>query len=194
LSLFDTPSNDPIDALAEAARRGERLTSSHVGPVALTLRAWLSKRRLSPADLDEVVAEAITRLVFVAEDRRLDPTRPAGAWLRVVADHLALDAIRRHGRQDFAPLDEDAYSATTDEDALARLLDASAAIDDIRRALQSAQAQGETTTVTVVTTWLGLAEANGEPPTSRDVASRLGISHMTVQRTLKNFGSFLRPT
>jgi len=194
LSHSDPQSSDPVDALVDTIRRGRALTSNDVGPVALALRVWLSKRRLNPADLDEVVADAIARLVSVAEAGGLDPTRPAGAWLRVVADHLALDAIRRHGRQDVLPLDEAAYAVGSEDDALARLLDSSAAFDDIGRALQAAHDDGEETIVRVVTAWRGLTDLNGEPPTSREVAERVGVSHMTVQRALKSFRAYVQPT
>jgi DNA-directed RNA polymerase specialized sigma24 family protein len=194
MSDVNPESSDPVESLAAVIREGRTLSSGDVEPVALLLRRWLSKRRLIEADLDETIAESLARLVSVVEAGSLDAARPAGAWLRVVADHLAVDMIRRHGRREVLPFDETVYATGSDDDALARLLDASAAASDVRRALQMAQDQGQTTVVRVVTVWLGLAEANGEPPGSRDVAERIGVSHMTVQRALNSFAALIGPS
>jgi hypothetical protein len=72
------------------------------------------------------------------------------------------------------------------------MLEGTAGASDVRDALRVAADAGQTTVVRVVTAWLGLAEAIGEAPTTREVAERLGISHVTVQRSLRTFGGRLR--
>jgi RNA polymerase sigma factor (sigma-70 family) len=156
------------------------------------LGLWLSRRGLTPEELDEVASDAVMRLIKVVQLDRLDPDRPAGAWLRVVADHLAIDALRRRARSSAVPFDETMHGTARDDDRFAALLDSSAAASDIRHALRDAADAGNGDIVRVVTTWLGLAEANGEAPSSRDVGDRLGISHMTVQRALRAFGERLK--
>lgn len=155
------------------------------------LTRWLSRRGLGPQDLDEVCSDAILRLIQQVQRGKLDPQRPPGAWLRVVADHLAIDALRRRARAAGVPLDEDQHTSASDDDELAALLDRSAAATDVRRTLREAADAGDHEIVRVVVTWLGLASANGEAPSTRDVGARLGVSHMTVQRALRAFGERL---
>lgn len=155
------------------------------------LRVWLSRRGLAAEDREEVCSDALRRLIKVAREGSLDRRRPAGAWLRVVADHLAIDVLRRTRSERAAPFDEQFHASGSEDDRLAALLDRHAAISDVRRALREAADAGQETVVAVIPVWLGLAEANGEAPSSREVAARLGISHMTVQRALEAFGRLL---
>jgi DNA-directed RNA polymerase specialized sigma24 family protein len=155
------------------------------------LRVWLSRRRLDARDSEEVCAEAVARLIDVAKRDGLDPSRPPGAWLRVVADHLAIDALRRTARSATVTFDEQRHAGASEDDRLAALLDRSAAAADVRRAIREAGDAEEMDVVNVIATWIGLAAANGEAPSSREVGDRLGVSHMTVQRALRSFGQRL---
>jgi RNA polymerase sigma factor (sigma-70 family) len=183
-----TSSSEPVDVLVARVRRGEPPATSDVEAVRGVLRTWLARRGLKPEDLDEVVSDAVVRLLNVVELGHLDPDRSAGAWLRVVADHLAIDALRRRGRSSTLSFDEDFHGGARDDDRYAELLEQSAAAADVRQALRGAADAGESDIVRVVTTWLGLASDNRAAPSSREVGERLGISHMTVQRALKTFG------
>lgn len=157
------------------------------------LRLWLSRRGLTTDELEDVVAESVLRLLHAEEKGRLDPNRSAGAWLRVVADRLTIDAKRRRGRGGVqVQFDEAIHGGVGSDDRLAAMLEESAGASDVRDALRMAGDAGQATVVRVVTAWLGLAEANGEAPTTREVAERLGMSHMTVQRSLRTFGGRLR--
>lgn len=155
------------------------------------LERWLARRRLSPEDREEVIVDAVARLISAAEQNRLDPQRPAGAWLRVVADHLALDRLRRHGPEP-AEFDEQVHWQGQEDERIAALLDRTAAAEQVAEALAGAVRDGELEVVRIVATWLDLATFDGEAPSSRRVAERMGISHMTVQRGLKSFAARLK--
>jgi DNA-directed RNA polymerase specialized sigma24 family protein len=190
-----TEATDPVDELLQSVRRGEEPSASQTAAVLSMVRLWLSRRGLTADELDDVATEAVLRLLRTEKKGRLDPTRSAGGWLRVVADHLTIDKKRRRQRAGppGVPFDEAVHGGAGDDDRLASLLDETAAASDVRSALRAAADAGETTVVRVVTAWLGLAEANGEPPTSRELADRIGISHATVQRSLRTFGTRLTP-
>jgi RNA polymerase sigma factor (sigma-70 family) len=153
------------------------------------LRLWLSRRGLNDVDREEVCSDAVLRLIDVARGGGLDPTKPPGAWLRVVADHLAIDALRRGRHAD--TFDESRHGLGGEDQRLAALLDRAAAEGEVRRATRDAAQAGQQEVVSVVTTWLALTRANGQEASSREVADRLGISHMTVQRALKKFAQRL---
>jgi RNA polymerase sigma factor (sigma-70 family) len=151
------------------------------------LKLWLSRRGLDAGDLEEVCADAVVRLIDGVRADRLDPARPAGAWLRVVADHLAIDAQRRRRRNVGVAFDEGRHGAVDEDERLSMLLDRAAAKEEIRSALREAARDEQPDVVSVVTTWLALTRANGGEASSREVAERLGVSHMTVQRGLAKF-------
>ena len=188
--LPEERSPDPIDDLVARWRKGQEPTPESLRAVSQVLMAWLAKRRLDPRDCEEVVADATNRLLIAVRAGRLDPSRPPGAWLRVVADNLALDMLRRHRPSATLP-EEGAMADTREDDRIAALLDASAAAEDVSRAIREAAANGKFDLVRIVATWLDLAEATGEAPSNREVAARLGVSHMTVQRGLRAFAQWL---
>jgi len=188
--VLDPPAADPVEELVAAVRRGRPASSELVKPVFDVLALWLGRRGLSGHELQTVCNDAVMRLIAITESGELDPGRPAGAWLRVVADHLAIDALRRRGSP-AEPLDDQTSLAVTEDDRIAMLIDSSAAASDVRAALQAAADAGEHKVHQVVSVWLGLALANGETPSSREVGERMGISHMSVQRYLRRFGELL---
>lgn len=182
---------DPVELLVAAARTDAGPTTAQMRAVMDVLRVWLARRRLDPRDVEEVSSEAIARLVDVAERDALDPSRPPGAWLRVVADHLAIDVLRRTSRSVSVAFDDERYEPAAD-DEIVTLLDRRSAESDIRQALKDAGDAGEMGVVNVVATWVGLTKANGGEANSREVAARLGVSHTTVQRALRSFAQRLR--
>ena len=98
-----------------------------------------------------------------------------GAWLRVVADHLAVDVLRRRAPASPVEFDERLYSRADEDERLASLLDRDAAATDIREALKTAVDEDDHDVARVVSTWLGLASANGEAPS--DQAGRRAPRH-----------------
>jgi RNA polymerase sigma factor (sigma-70 family) len=186
------PDTDPVERFVSTIHTGREPSKDEADALAELLRVWLARRGLDPQDREEVCNDAVLRLLVAAQRDRLDPARPPGAWLRVVADHLAIDALRRRGRQPGIAFDEERHTVAAHDDRLAALLSRSAAASDIRHALRAAADTGEHDVVATISTWLGLADANGDAPSSREVGQRLGVSHMTVQRALKAFGQRLQ--
>lgn len=183
--------SDPVEALVAVARAGREPSIAQLQAVLDVLRVWLAKRSLTNEDREEVSADAVFRLLRVARDGTLDPARPAGAWLRVVADHLALDALRRQRRVPELELFEEIHSDVREEERLVAFLESTAAESDVRDAMRAAAAAGEHEVVRVIASWLALARANGEAPSTRELGERLGLSHMSVQRTLRKFKGWL---
>jgi len=185
---------EPVETLVARVRGGRAPSQDDVQAVVGVLRQWLARRGLQSEEVEEVAADAVLRLITAAEAERLDPARPAGAWLRVVADHLALDALQqRRRRGQTVAYDEQAHDLAGDDDRVAALFDEWAAADDVARALRRAGDAGQHEIVRAIATWLDLAAADGEAPSSRRVAERMGVSHMTVQRALRAFRELLRP-
>jgi RNA polymerase sigma-70 factor (ECF subfamily) len=66
----------------------------HVQPHEAMLRAWLRARYDVRADLDDVVQEALLRVLRAKRDGTLRAVKP---FLFAAARNLALDRLRRHG-------------------------------------------------------------------------------------------------
>jgi RNA polymerase sigma factor (sigma-70 family) len=192
---MSSPTNtDPVQALVARMRDGGEPTAAQLQSVLGVLSLWLRRRGLSVQDREDVCSEALGRLVKALREEELDPARPPGAWLRVVADHLALDVLRRESIRTGAPFDERTHAPRGEDDRLAALLDREASHEAVDRVLQQAAAEGKTTLVNVVTIWRGLARMNDEAPSNHEVAARLGVSHPTVGRALANMREMLAPT
>jgi RNA polymerase sigma factor (sigma-70 family) len=185
-SPSEQPEQDPVLLLVSAVSEGREPSASEAEDVLDLLHRWLARRGLEMRDRDEVCLDAVARLIRVTHEGGLDPARHPGAWLRVVADHLAVDALRRQ-RAKSVEFDERRHAGAADDEHLAQMFERSVAAADVRRAMREAAEAEEHEIVRIVATWLGLAEANGDAPSSREVGARLGISHMTVQRGLQAF-------
>jgi DNA-directed RNA polymerase specialized sigma24 family protein len=186
-----TAQHEPVEVLVDRVRSGRQPTMAEADAVRALLRLWLSRRRLDPDERESVCDDAILRLIQMARDGRLDPDRPPGALLRVIADHLALDVIRGRPRYQTVNVAEFVIVDDAEDERIARMLLAEAAAADVRRALLSTAEDGRDDVVRIVSAWLGLAAANDEAPSTRELAERLGVSHMTVQRALQTFKSHL---
>lgn len=184
---------DPVQALVATIRDQGQPTSAQLEAVLHLLTLWLARRGLTTQDREDVCSEALGRLIKAVRGDELDRQRPAGAWLRVVADHLALDVLRRERIRAGTPFDEQAHAPRREDDRLAAMLEREASRSDIDRALQQAATEGKAIVVDVISTWRGLEHMNHEPPSNREVADRLGVSHPTVGRALATFGELLAP-
>jgi hypothetical protein len=182
---------DAVETIVERVRSGRQPTGAEAAAVLSLLHVWLSRRRLDRRDEEEVSSEALARLLDVARRGTLDVSRPAGAWLRVVADRLAIDVLRRSRGHTDVGLDEQQPYAAVEDDRIARTLDRLAAMSDIEHAVERAGENGDMRLVEIVGAWLDLAELTGKKPDSRELGELLAISHMTVQRALKRFQVYL---
>jgi DNA-directed RNA polymerase specialized sigma24 family protein len=143
-------------------------------------------------DADDLAQDLLMRILELARDGRGERIERPGAFLWVMARNAAMDRVRRarHGpRLSDAP--EGPPDRPADDDAIARLLDRDASSEAVERALRAAVAGEDHLTVRVVAAWLDLAEERGEPPSSRDVAPRAGVSHTTVNHALARFRGYL---
>lgn len=184
--VLDANETDVVQVLADTARGGEEPTLEELRAVLAALRTWLARRGLSREDLEEVSSEAVYRLIRIARAQDLDPARPAGAWLRVVADRLAFDVLRRRGGRAPVPFDE-SWQALGVDDEMGGALSRIASRADVDRLLAASAADGEHDVVKVMAAWLALTAANGKEATSREIGARLGISHVQAQRLKRRF-------
>jgi DNA-directed RNA polymerase specialized sigma24 family protein len=177
------------DDLWNGIRGGGALDSEVLGQVLEGLARFLRSRTV---DLDEdeaweLASEAVTRLVSLRETE----VRNAGAYLTVVAWHLAVDRLRAKAKVDLRPGDEIDSAAPAEDPRLAALLEASADVDEVRAGMRAAIDDGNWATARVVAAWLDLASELGHAPSSRAVGSRAGVSHTTVNALLRRFRAYL---
>jgi RNA polymerase sigma factor (sigma-70 family) len=161
-----------------------------VTTVVADLRRWVT--RVFPAlDADEIVQSTMLRLL--GRSRRLAPEEIASAWGYVVtaARFAALDAIRARGRRTELPLDDIAELPGADDDHLAALLDRTATDAAVVAAMRIAIERRDKGIITIITSWLDLADVLARPPSTREVAARVGVSHTTVAATLRRFRALL---
>jgi Sigma-70 region 2 len=156
--------------------------------VAVTER-WLSRRVADQQIRHDAAIEAFYRFVQAARDGTFADGRPVGAWLRVVAQRIAIDLLRR--RQHLVADQPLLLSATAADDEIARLLDGVDSAERIRLALKAAVDAGDYETVRIITTWLDVAANEGGAPASRYVADHARVSHMSVQRAIQRFARYV---
>jgi len=143
---------------------------------------------LSASDIAEIGSESVARLVAASREGRLDTSRSPAPYLTRTAHNLAVSALRGP-RVVAGNLNEEASPLADDE--LAALLDARASSEILQAGLVQAVQVGDHVLVRVVRAWLELAECQGSPPASREVAKRLGLSHTTINDALQRLGKYL---
>jgi RNA polymerase sigma factor (sigma-70 family) len=152
------------------------------------LRSLMLRYGLSEADAADGAQEVA--LSVIALGRKTTEVRKPAAYLTQLARNRAIDELRRSRRWDVALTPERAAQLPSDDDAIAALLQADATADAIRRAMRAAVEAQDHLAVRVVSTWLDAADELGEPPPSREVARRAGVSHTSVNQALKRFRSY----
>ena len=171
---------DPNELTAEALRRG----------TAALLR-YLQGRfspPLAPAELEEIAADAVTRLM----ERRelLDPQFAPTGYLIRIASNAALAAIRRTRRTVPVDTTHPGFLALTDAQACARLHD-SATPELIQDAMTQAYGQRDATAIRVATYLLDEIQRTGKAPSNRAAAQALGLSHEGVGKALRRLRTYL---
>ena len=150
---------------------------------------------LSVSEAEETTQEVIVRVLELRLDPGEHPTeeiRNPGAYLIRLARNRAIDHVRRRARSDVELSDELQGILPSHDDEIAAMLDATVTSALVRAAVRAASEAGDHVTLRVISTWLDLADELGEPPVSREVAERAGVSHTTVNHALKRFRAYLR--
>jgi DNA-directed RNA polymerase specialized sigma24 family protein len=143
-------------------------------------------RQPATSEPDTVVSAVLERFVAAVRSGKVEPAT-AGAYLATALRNAAIDEQRRSRVRREHPERLAAVRSAEADDAVTRLLDANAARDAVHQALKLAADDERYSLVRVITQWLDLAERDGEPPSSRDVAIVLGISHTAVNQALSTF-------
>lgn len=137
----------------------------------------------------DIAQEALKRFLTAVNAGKVDPDGAPAGYLLVTAINVARSMARK------PPLpvpDLDAIDANVaDVDRYTELLDQLASGDSVREALRTAAARRDYTTVNVVGSWLDLAARLGTAPSSRQVATELGMSKTSVANALDRFRSYL---
>jgi precorrin-6B methylase 2 len=132
--------------------------------------------------VQSTVARLLERSERVA---RADIENPWG-YLVGATRYAALDAIRAQKRRREVGIDA-APEQSAPEDPVAALIDRSATREAVVEALRRHIDAGDAIVVTVVTVWLDMADATGRAPSTREVATRAGVSHTRVALALREF-------
>ena len=78
------------------------------------------------------------------------------------------------------------------DELVARQFETDASVERVNRALATARERGDHTAYRVVTVMLDEIDAFGDPPSLREVARRLNMSHPGVSKALARFKDYLR--
>jgi DNA-directed RNA polymerase specialized sigma24 family protein len=140
----------------------------------------------SITDREEAVDEALTEFVAAIRAGRVRPEGAPGGYLFVAARRRLLNRLMRS--PEAIELPEDLADG---DDAIARLIEADASKSVVEDALRRARLARRYAVVRVVAAWLDLAERNGSPPTSAEVAKVTGTSPAAVRKALSRFREYL---
>jgi hypothetical protein len=120
-------------------------------------------------------------------------TKVENAWgyLLKATRNSAIDAIRAQTRRREVPVEALGEDASSPDDAVAALIDRDATHATVLAAMRVGIDAGDEITVPSITKWLDIADKLGRAPSTREVASRVGVSHTTVAQALKRFRALM---
>jgi DNA-directed RNA polymerase specialized sigma24 family protein len=157
------------------------------------LARWIGRSvsGIDPAELSDIADEALLRAYVALEQGRLDITRvDAPGYVLTTARRVAYDHLRRQHPTPVDPGDLSRLSPPHhryDDEAIAAMIDRTSDLSAVRAAMRRVVESRQLSTVRVVATWLDLACQTGEPPSLRDVAAKVGLSHTAVRRHWTRF-------
>lgn len=184
-----------IRALLAIGRRAD-VGAEEYRALRTVLRQYLTQARpgISEADLSDAVDESVSRLLARPDALAgLDETTVLGYVLRS-ARNAQIDrwrSTRLEVLDDLAESPPRSGTGEEDDAAILALMDESASLATVRQLLEDLQAEGDSTTIRVIVTWLDLAAGMPSNPTAREVAVRLGLAHSTVVRAMQRARSRL---
>jgi DNA-directed RNA polymerase specialized sigma24 family protein len=170
-----------------------------VESISRLLSSWFSTR-LSPSDRSDVVSEAVKDFVQAIRNGRYEPQRSAAAYLTAIAQNAGKDRLAQLGRVvavDPVPLDAGGIVGAAQEGSLdlgdmaAELLDRVDSVETIARAMARAMEAGDHGCNAAVQVWLSMSEMEGRRISTREVATKMRISHTEVGRRLSRFRTYL---
>jgi DNA-directed RNA polymerase specialized sigma24 family protein len=156
-------------------------------------------RRYTSVEVDDIAQETLARVFALARQVRSEPIANPAAYITRIAQHLAVDAVRRQGTLTPDSHLVEGSSSTgpgreTSEAEIAALLDRSATQTTVSAAIGMALEQRDFVAVRVVTVWLDLADELGREPSSREVATKANTSHTTVNKALARLRELIQRT
>jgi DNA-directed RNA polymerase specialized sigma24 family protein len=142
----------------------------------------------SRIEAEEVVASAIASFIGAVRMGRVE-RQGAPAYLTTIVNRTAIDQRRRGaGRHEI--LTDEIPERSADDD-IARWLDERASAELIILAMREALRVSDDQSVEIARQWLDLADRTGAPPSSRELAAHLPLSHATINRALGRFRAHL---
>jgi RNA polymerase sigma factor (sigma-70 family) len=185
------PLADAASRLLADLREGAEPDARALTIVLLQLRRHVA--RLFPEiDADDVVQSTMIRLLRRSEGLETE-VENAWGYLLGATRNSAIDAIRAHKRRREVHVEALADDAPSADDAIAALIDRHATHARVLAAMRAAIDAGDEITIPIITKWLDIADELGKAPSTREVASRAGVSHTTVAQALKRFRALLEP-
>jgi RNA polymerase sigma-70 factor (ECF subfamily) len=147
-----------------------RWFDANILPHEAGLRAWLRRRRLEPAEIEDILQEAYTVL---ASRERLDDLRHPRAYLFRIAHSLVLRDARRARIVPFEPIEDmDSFSEVSDPFSPERI---AIGRDEMRRLAAVIQTMPERVRAAFV-----MRRVHGF--SQREIAARMDISESTVEK------------
>ncbi|MGH8895911.1 MAG: hypothetical protein ACRDZ4_02540 [Egibacteraceae bacterium] len=187
-----TDFNDAVVALCRNVQGGPPLEAQALALVRRGLIAQLRRSRPGLGDVvEDLVDEAICRLLEQAVEGAIRLDDHPGRYLRVAADRLALQWFRRSEvrRRALNPVDGD--HAAGDPDPIAQLVSRLSDIADVDRALDAAMDVQDCHATKVLQVYIDHAARLEDWPLLADVAADSGVSQPTVRVVLRYTRSFL---
>lgn len=149
----------------------------------------LTTRRTSHgvAEAEDIVDEALTRFLAAAARDSIDRSSALPYLIRIVQNEI-IDRRRKRRNTVSEPFEDRPLT----DDAIARLVESTATATVLEAALTLAARDGDAVCTCVVNEWLREAEQQGAKPSSREVARRAGVSHVTVQKALRRLRRYVQ--